>query len=104
MLLPPVQLIDPDLQRRQQLDVRALHLPHTESRYGFVRGWNPVAVVAIPKGALTYVLLLNPVTYEPSGWFCYLTASLPAFVVAGAVHYAGTRAVLARRAEWGGYR
>lgn len=99
-----VQVVDFFVLRRQQLDVRALHLPHAESRYGFVRGWNPVAVVALGLGALTYVLLLNPVTYEPSGWFRYLTASLPAFVVAGTVHYAGTRAVLARRADWGGYR
>ncbi|WP_408896043.1 cytosine permease [Nocardioides sp. R1-1] len=99
-----VQVVDFFVLRRQHLDVRALHLPYAESRYGFVRGWNPVAVAALLLGALTYALLLNPVTYEPAGWFRYLTASLPAFAVAGLAHYAGTRLVLARRTEWGGYR
>lgn len=99
-----VQVVDFFVLRRQRLDVRSLHLPHAESRYGFVRGWNPVAVAAVVLGALTYALLLNPVTYEPAGWFRYLTASLPAFAVAASVHWAGTRLVLARRADWGGYR
>jgi NCS1 family nucleobase:cation symporter-1 len=99
-----VQIVDFFVLRRQVLDVRALHTPYAESRYGFLRGWNPVAVVAIVLGALTYALLLNPVTYEPSGWFRYLTASLPAFAVAGLVHYTLTRLVLARRTDWGGYR
>ncbi len=99
-----VQLVDYFLLRRQRLDVRALHLPHAESRYGFWKGWNPVAVAAVVLGALTYALLLNPVTYEPAGWFPYLTASLPAFVVAGAAHYLGTRLALVRAGSWGGYR
>ncbi|GAA3680542.1 cytosine permease [Nocardioides ginsengisoli] len=99
-----VQIVDFFVLRRQVLDVRALHTPYADSRYGFLRGWNPIAVVAIALGALTYALLLNPVTYEPSGWFRYLTASLPAFAVAGLVHYALTRLVLAWRTDWGGYR
>ncbi|NYJ02193.1 NCS1 family nucleobase:cation symporter-1 [Nocardioides thalensis] len=98
-----VQLVDFFVLRRQRLDLRDLHLPYTESRYGFWRGWNPIAVLAVALGAATYAALLNPVTYEPSGWFRYLTASLPAFVVAGAVHYVGTR-VASRRDGWGGYR
>ncbi len=99
-----VQAVDFFVLRRQRLDLRALHLPHGESRYGFWRGWNPVAVAAIAMGATTYVLLLNPVTYVPAGWFRYLTASLPAFVVAGAAHYLLTHLVLRWRASWGGYR
>ena len=99
-----VQAVDFFVLRRQVLDVRALHLPHAESRYGFLRGWNPVAVLAVVLGALTYALLLNPVTYEPAGWFRHLTASLPAFAVAAVVHWVGTRLVLTRRADWGGYR
>lgn len=99
-----VQVVDFFVLRRQRLDVRALHLPHAESRYGFWRGWNLVAVLAVVLGAVTYALLLNPVTYEPAGWFRYLTASLPAFLVAGGVHLVLTRLVLARRSTWGGYR
>lgn len=99
-----VQLVDFFVLRRQHLDLRALHLPHGESRYGFLRGWNPVAVGAVALGALTYALLLNPVSYEPAGWFRYLTASLPAFAVAGVAHGVGTWLVLRRRTDWGGYR
>jgi NCS1 family nucleobase:cation symporter-1 len=41
-----------------------------------------------------YSLLLNPVSYEPSGLFRYTTASLPAFLVAGLVYYVLTRVVV----------
>jgi NCS1 family nucleobase:cation symporter-1 len=99
-----VQLVDFFVLRRQHLDLRALHQPHAESAYGFWRGWNPVAVTAVAAGAVTYALLLNPVTYEPAGWFRHLTASLPAFVVAGASHYLLTRLLLVRARGWGGYR
>lgn len=99
-----VQVVDFFLLRGQRLDLRDLHLPMAESRYRFLGGWNPVAMLAVVLGAVTYALLLNPVTYEPSGWFRYLTASLPALVVAGTAHYAGTRLVLLRSAAWGGYR
>ncbi|MFC7502321.1 cytosine permease [Nocardioides sp. CPCC 206347] len=99
-----VQLVDFFFLRRQRLDLRDLHLPAAESRYGFLGGWNPIAILALVLGAITYALLLNPVTYEPAGWFPYVTASLPAFVVAGTAHYVGTRLVLLRSASWGGYR
>lgn len=99
-----VQLVDFFVLRRQRLDLRALHLPFRESRYGFWGGWNPAAIVAIVAGASTYAFLLDPVTYEPRGWFVHLTASLPAFAVAGALHFGLTRAMLRRDPGWGGYR
>jgi NCS1 family nucleobase:cation symporter-1 len=98
-----VQIVDFFVLRRQRIALRELYRDPAESAYGFWRGVNPVAVVALAAGALTYVLLLDPVTYEPSAWFRYLTASLPAFVVAGSVHYVLTRAV-AMPLGWGGYR
>ena len=54
-------------------------MPHATSRLTHVQGLRAVAVLAVVLGALTYALLLNPVTYEPAGWFRYVTASLPAF-------------------------
>lgn len=65
-------------------------------------GVNVAAFVAVVAGAVTYSLLLNPVSYEPSGLFRYTTASLPAFVVAGIVHYVLTQSVV-RRLGLGGY-
>ncbi|MDP5182017.1 cytosine permease [Blastococcus sp. BMG 814] len=105
ILLAPlcgVQLVDFFILRRGRLDVRHLYLPQGESGYGYWLGFNPVAVVATAAGALTYALLLNPVTYEPSGAFEYMTASLPAFAVAGALHYVLTLGVI-RPLGRGGY-
>jgi NCS1 family nucleobase:cation symporter-1 len=105
ILLAPlcaVQLVDFFVLRRQRLDVRALYAPDGESTYGFYRGYNPVAFAAVATGALCYTLLLNPVTYEPSALFRYVSASVPAFLVAAAVHFVGTHLVHVRRGR-GGY-
>jgi nucleobase:cation symporter-1, NCS1 family len=97
-----VQLVDYFVLRRRHLSVRDLFLAADESRYGYWKGVNVVPFVAIAAGAVTYSLLLNPVTYEPSGLFRYTTASLPAFVAAGLVHYVLTRLIVAPRGL-GGY-
>ncbi len=97
-----VQLVDFFVLRRRQLNIRQLFLPVDQSGYGYWRGVNIAAFVAVAAGALTYSLLLNPVSYEPSGLFRYTTASVPAFVVAGLVHYVLTRLVV-QRLGMGGY-
>ncbi|CAN5277755.1 cytosine permease [soil metagenome] len=97
-----VQLVDYFILRRRQISVRDLFLPVHQSKYGYWKGVNIVAFVAIAAGAVTYSLLLNPVTYEPSALFRYTTASLPAFLVAGLVFYVLTRLVT-QRLNLGGY-
>jgi nucleobase:cation symporter-1, NCS1 family len=89
-----VQIVDYFVLRRRRLHIRDLFLPMNQSGYGYWKGVNIVAFVAVTSGAVTYSLLLNPVTYEPSGFFRYTTASLPAFIVAGLVHYVLTRLVV----------
>jgi cytosine/uracil/thiamine/allantoin permease len=55
--------------------------------YQYARGWNPGALVAIAAGFITYLSLLNPLTWEsPSGLFPYLTAGLPTFFVTAIVY------------------
>jgi NCS1 family nucleobase:cation symporter-1 len=51
---------------------------------------------------VTYSLLLDPVTYEPSELFRYTTASVPAFAAAGLAHYVLTKAIVERLGK-GGY-
>ncbi|KKE98974.1 cytosine permease [Mycolicibacterium obuense] len=97
-----VQIVDYFLLRRRQISVRDLFLPAAQSAYGYWKGVNYAAFAAVAAGALTYSLLLNPVSYEPSAVFRYTTASLPAFVVAGVVHYVLTSLVVRRRGL-GGY-
>jgi NCS1 family nucleobase:cation symporter-1 len=89
-----VQIVDYFILRRRQLHIRDLLLPISQSRYGYWKGVNFVAFIAVGAGAVTYSLLLNPVSYEPSGLFRYTTASLPAFLVAGLVYYVLTRVVV----------
>ena len=52
---------------------------------------NAFAFASVAAGAATYALLLNPVTYIPSAVFPYTTASIPAFLVAGTLHFVLTR-------------
>jgi len=97
-----VQIVDYFILRHRQLSVRDLFLPADQSAYGYWKGVNYVAFAAVAAGAVTYSLLLNPVTYEPSALFHYTTASIPAFVVAGITHYTLTRLVV-QRLGIGGY-
>ena len=81
---------------------RDLFLPAGQSPYRYWHGVNYVAFASVAVGAVTYSLLLNPVTYEPSELFRYTTASVPAVVMAGVTHYVLTRTVV-QRLGMGGY-
>lgn len=97
-----IQLVDFFLLRGRRMNLRDLYRPTETSRYAFWAGYNPMAFAALAIGALSYALLLHPVTYEPSGAFSLLGASVPAFIVSGAIYWLGTQ-VLVRRAGRGGY-
>ena len=98
-----MQFVDYFVLRRRQINVRALYEPVGQSPYSYWHGINVSAFAAVAAGALTYVLLLNPVSYEPAAAFRYTTASLPAFAVAAATHYLLTRLVVQPRGM-GGYQ
>ncbi len=89
-----VHFVDFFLLRRRTLHVRGLYEADGMSRYSYWRGVNPFALAAVAAGALTYYLLLNPLTYESATLFRYTSASVPAFVVAGVLHYAFTRLIV----------
>jgi NCS1 family nucleobase:cation symporter-1 len=97
-----VYFVDFFLLRRRTLHVRDIYAPEGVSRYSFWWGVNPVAFLAVACGAVTYYLLLDPITFESASMFRYTTASLPAFVVTGVVHYVLTRLVLVPAGK-GGY-
>jgi NCS1 family nucleobase:cation symporter-1 len=88
--------------RRQRLDLPDLYARREASAYHFTGGFNLAALAAMALGAVTYVALFNPQTLETRPAFDYLTASVPAVVVAGAAHLALT-ALLHRRSGRGGY-
>ncbi len=97
-----VYLVDFHLLRRRTLHVRDLYEPEGVSRYSYWAGVNPAAFASVLAGALTYYATLDPITFEAASYFRYTTASLPAFVVAGGVHYVLTRFVVVPAGK-GGY-
>jgi NCS1 family nucleobase:cation symporter-1 len=100
--LTAVYLTDYYLLRRRRLVLRELYEPEGTSRYSFWWGVNPAAFLAVGAGALTYFLLLNPVTFESAGIFRYTTASLPALLVTAVTHAVLTL-IWVRPAGKGGY-
>jgi nucleobase:cation symporter-1, NCS1 family len=86
-----VQIADYYVVRRRRIDLSALYDPTPSSAYYYRGGVNPAAVAGLLAGCATYVALLDPWTYAPGGPYRYLTASLPAAVVAGLVHWVISR-------------
>jgi NCS1 family nucleobase:cation symporter-1 len=97
-----IQMVDYFWLRRRHLDIRAIYTQAPEAPYAFWGGFNPAALVALPAGCATYVALLNPLTYESAALYRYLTASLPALLVAALVYFLLSLVVRARGR--GGYR
>ncbi len=81
-----IQIADYFVVRRRRIDLAAIYDPSPQGLYYFRGGVNPAAVLALIAGCATYVALLDPLTYAPGGPYRYLTASLPAALVAGVVH------------------
>lgn len=90
------------LLRDRRLDLRGLYEGKNRSPYAFWGGFNPVAYLAVAAGSLTYFLMLNPLTYEQAGVFRYVSASMPAFVVAALVYVILTK-LLVQPMGKGGY-
>ncbi|MBS0374425.1 MAG: cytosine permease [Proteobacteria bacterium] len=93
-----IQIADYYVVRRRQVSLRAIYDDRPGSPYHFWHGVNLAAVVALGAGCAAYVLLLNPLTYQSSGPYRYLTASLPAALVAGVAHVLLSRLQRARHA------
>jgi nucleobase:cation symporter-1, NCS1 family len=96
-----IQIVDYFILRRGHIELRALYIDAPGRPYYFWRGINPAALISLAAGCLTYVAFLNPLTYESMALYPYLTASLPAAVVAALVYFLGSLAVI--RAGRGGY-
>lgn len=96
-----IQIVDYYWLRRRRIDIRAIYSNAPGSAYEFWRGFNPAALAALGAGCGTYVALLNPLTYQSAALYPYITASLPAVVIAALVYSYGSSLVAAR--GLGGY-
>jgi nucleobase:cation symporter-1, NCS1 family len=97
-----IQIVDYFLLRKGRIDIRAVYADEPGQPYYFWRGVNPAALLALAAGCATYIVLLNPLTYQSSALYPFVTASLPAATIAAAVFLMGTRFNV--RAGRGGYR
>lgn len=97
-----IQIADWYLLRRQRYDVVSLYLSGRSSKYHFLAGFNPVGFVAFAAGVVTYIYLLDPVSYTYRAPFQFMTATFPAAIVAGAVYIAGV-VIFLRPRGIGGY-
>jgi NCS1 family nucleobase:cation symporter-1 len=82
-----IQITDYFFLRKGRLNLQGLYDNSAKSAYYFVGGVNPAACVAVVIGFITYIYLLNPVTFVSHGWFKYTSASLPAIFISAGAYY-----------------
>jgi NCS1 family nucleobase:cation symporter-1 len=97
-----IQIVDFLLLRGQRLNVRALYDSSEGSDYNYWGGFNPAALAGMAAGFVTYLYLLNPLTYASRSPYEILTASLPAALAGGVIYWIVTVAVI-KPAGKGGY-
>lgn len=97
-----IQIVDYFILRRQRLNVESMFVNSPDSQYWYWGGFNIVGFVAFAAGAATYLYLLDPVTYISRPPFEFMTATIPALLVAGIVYWLGTKAI-SIPAKKGGY-
>jgi nucleobase:cation symporter-1, NCS1 family len=67
--------------------LRDIYVTGPNSRYWYVAGFNPAALIATLAGAAFYLWTLNPYTWTSgNGLFPYITAGLPSYLVAFVVY------------------
>jgi NCS1 family nucleobase:cation symporter-1 len=96
-----IQIVDYFALRRRRVEIRAIYSESPRSAYYFWGGLNPAALAALVAGCLTYVSILNPLTYTAAAVYPYVTASLPSAFAAAVVYLLA--AIPVRRAGRGGY-
>jgi nucleobase:cation symporter-1, NCS1 family len=97
-----IQIVDYFVLRRGRIDIRAIYVDQPRAPYYFWRGINPAALLALAAGCITYIGFLNPLSYDSTVLYPYLTASLPAAATAALTYFLGS--LLVMRAGRGGYR
>jgi nucleobase:cation symporter-1, NCS1 family len=81
-----IQIADYFVLRRGRLDIRAIYARNPGSPYYFFWGVNPAALGAMIVGCVTYVYLLNPISYQSHSPYQYLTATLPTALLSALVY------------------
>ena len=100
--LSGVTAMDYLVLRRGRIKQCDLFNDGADSDYAFWRGINPASFLALVGGGLVYYALFDPQSLAAHGPFVWISASVPACLVAAILHYVLTKTIVmpARR---GGY-
>ena len=88
---------------KQRISLKAIYAPGKESAYHFHGGFNLAAVLSSAAGSIVYLWLYNPTTLETQEIFPWVTASIPAVVVALVLHLVLTPLFNSKKSGRGGY-
>lgn len=78
------------LRRLDTLHLPSLYWHDDRSHYWYSSGYNFIGIIALVCGSVTYIMLLDPLSFVPnSTLFQYTTASLPAAFVGGFIYWIG---------------
>lgn len=98
-----IQIMDYFFLRRQKISIRGLYTSGPDAPYSYWFGLNPAAILGMAAGVVTYLYLLNPISYAIKEPFPLVGASLPSAVVAGVV-FALVTLLLVKPMGKGGYK
>lgn len=79
--------VDYFVLRRGEIDVRHIFTSKPGTKYWYVGGVNPAALIAVVLGFVTYLGVYDPITGEGTWVFEHFTASLPSVVVTAVVYW-----------------
>lgn len=100
--LSGIYFVDYFLLRKQHINVPELYRMRSGGMYWFWGGVNWVAIFSFLAGVGAYFIILNPITFEGSPAFMYLSASLPSTGLSMVLYYVLMR-LTAGRTGLGGY-
>jgi NCS1 family nucleobase:cation symporter-1 len=72
---------------KRPISLRGMFIHGPGTPYHYWKGVNPIAVVALIVGALCYLYLLDPLTYESRAPYEYVSATLPSVLFAGLTYF-----------------
>jgi len=88
-----IQIVDYFGIRRGRINIRGLYETGSESPYGYWFGINPAAIIGMAGGVVTYLYLLDPISYSVNDPFPIIGASLPAAAIAAVAYTIVTFAI-----------
>lgn len=89
--LSAIMFVDYFILRKQHVDMRALYIDTVDRPYDFAGGYNFTPIISVAISTFAYFLILDPISLEGAKLFDYVSATLPAMILAGILYYLITK-------------